>query len=240
MNPASLWDESSAGGWHPLHGLLEMRDAVRVLDAWAANGVGRRAIQATFLNAVHGISGAELVALLGWSPSMVAGFLTRARVIDPAGCARLIAVGERCAEARRDILQIAVPFQPGSMRGPQPSYFYVAVGVTWLKFGHAATLPNLEARIADARRAICEMDPLDRMPIAVLRIHCHGGVSARQVEQGLKSRYRSRWRDQRQEVVCASLLPDLLLVLQSVAGRQLLCNRPLTRSPTSQRSSRSS
>ena len=216
MNPTFPWDESSAGGWHPLYGLLGLRDAVRILDAWRANGVGRRVIQATFLSAVHGISGAELVALLGWSPSMVAGFLTRARVIDPDGCARLIAVGAQCAEARRDVLQIALPFRPGPVRGRQPSYFYVAAGVTWVKFGHAATLSNLEARIADARRAICEMDPVDRTPLAVLRMHCRGELSARQVEQGFKGRYRSRWRDQRQEVVCASLLPDLLSILQCV------------------------
>lgn len=153
---------------------------------------------------------------------MVAGFLTRARVIDPLGCARLRSVGERCAEARREVLQVALPFRLGLTRGHQPSYFYVAVGVTWVKFGHAATLANLKARIVDARRAICEMDPMDRTPIAVLRIHCNGDVSARQVEQGLKDRYRSRWRDKRQEVVCASLLPDLLAVLHSLASRYVV------------------
>ena len=47
-------------------------------------------------------------------------------------------------------------------------------------------------------------------------MHCRGELSARHVEQGFKDRYRSRWRDMRQEVVCASLLPDLLSVLQCV------------------------
>lgn len=205
-------NESTADGWHPRDGRPELQDALRILDWWDAAGMDRRAIQAALLSEVHGIYGTPLSQLLGWSPSMVAGFLTRSRVMDPTGYLRLREIGARCDRARERVLEVALPFRLGGFRGVQPSYLYVAVGGPWIKFGRASTISRLEARIAIAAHEV-RVGEESRRPLGVLRAQFHGDFSAAQVEDGLSNRYRARWRDQRREVVCASLLPDLLDIL---------------------------